>query len=1060
MVNTLVDALREAYGKHRFANKKLIVDNLQGGHQLLEAAARSGEAWLNVTPVTPLQLAMELAEPELADKGIKLLSEGQMLNLLDEELAVMAEQGRLKYFAGLEGDEGLAGILMPAIIELRAAGLKAQELNSAYFVDPQKGLEIKDLLGAYEKRLQLEHLVDTADLYRNATDLLAKKPEVAGDILYLIPEQLEFSALEYDFIEACTKTSRIILPEEPLFEGDADRDGQVKPDLLKGLHFKAEIRSESEAEPYATGLAYLEDPKEAPDDTGIKIELSRAYGPANEVNDLLQKLLRDNVRLDQVRVCYSDASIYVPLFYTLAAQYGVPVTFGDGYTTAFTRPGKLLEGLLNWLADNFLVDHLSKLFYSDLIETNSPVYLVRALRKAKIGWGYERYLTCLAAAVQQVEADIEKQQGQLLQNPPPGGVSAASPATVPDVPDYLQLRLENAREALKLIEAIFAYLPQPGPAPENRVDFSGLCHGLARLIKDYTKVVSPDDAAAKESIIDALTDAALSYNDSLDLKAAVKRIRSRLSGLRINVSGSKPGHLHLSAISKGEWCPRPYTFIVGLQSGSFPGSGLQDPILLDQERQKISPHLSLKAPQPARNRMRLNRLLASCRGFLSLSYSSFSPVEARPTMPAASMLQVYRLVYKDPAADYTKLEEALVNQAIYYPAEPTAALFINQWWLYLALLDHKLALEPAAVGDCFPGLKAGFMAADQRRSSEFTSYDGQVAVDPLVVDPTQNHNLTLSASKLEKLGNCPFAYFVQNMLGVELPDEHEFSPGSWLDAPTRGHLFHQIYAEFMNKVKAKRLDSAKEIDLIKKIGCELIKERKAEVPPPSEVVYKYEKEGLLSELETFLKVESRLRQQDGYSPLYFEAPFGINNPDLIKKAGAGLIDPVEIMVSQGSTFRLRGVIDRIDQVPGDPPRFGVWDYKTGSTYGYDENQYLNKGRQLQHALYAIAAEKILEDAGRKSPEVSEGGYIFPTQKGEGRAYRRDQAKRPRLLSALGQIVELIKSGTFCVTEEDRCTFCDYQDLCRVKTAQHQIKTKLENPANSMLDPWKELQAYE
>jgi hypothetical protein len=111
-------------------------------------------------------------------------------------------------------------------------------------------------------------------------------------------------------------------------------------------------------------------------------------------------------------VCYTDASIYVPLFYSLAAQYGVPVTFGDGYSTVFTRPGKLLEGLLCWLADNFLVNHLSRLFYSGLIETENPAYLVRTLRQAKIGWGYERYKVCLEEAVKKAEERLEKEQAQ------------------------------------------------------------------------------------------------------------------------------------------------------------------------------------------------------------------------------------------------------------------------------------------------------------------------------------------------------------------------------------------------------------------------------------------------------------------------------------------------------------------------------------------------------------------------------------------------------------------------------------------------------------------------
>lgn len=1057
-MNTLVDALRGACEKYKFTDKKLIVNNLQGGHQLLEGLAQLGKAWLNVTPVTPLQLAMDLAVPEIEEKGFSILSEGQILNLLDQELSKMVEDGRLNYFADLESDEGVAGIMMPTILELRAAGVKAQSIDSAAFVDLQKGKEIKDLLQAYEKRLQLDLLLDTAGIYMIAIDILFNNPKMVKDTLYLIPEQLDFNAQEFDFIEAYTDNSRLVLPEEPLYEGDPEKQGVVDSDLLKGLHFKAELSICSEADNYSTGLAYLEHPEEAPSDLGIIIELSRAYGPANEVNGLLQKLLRDNVKLDQVCVCYSDASVYVPLFYALAAQYELPVTFGEGYSTTFTRPGKMLEVLLNWLADNFLVNHLSQLFYSGLIDTDNPNYKVRALREAKIGWGYERYKVCLDEAVKKAEEKLEKQQAHEITDRE--GLSLATPEESAELEHYLQSRLENTQNTLKLIEEIFVTLPKPGPTPENMVDFPELCRGLASLIKDYSKVNGPDDAAAAESIIEALNDAALSYSDSLDLKMAVKRIRSRLSGLRVNASGSKPGYMHITSFNKGEWCQRFHTFIVGLQSGSFPGSGLQDPILLDQERQIINPKLPLKAMQPARNRMRLNRLLASRSGHLSLSYSSFSPVEARPTMPAASLLQVYRLTHKDPLADYTNLEKAMMaEQAVYYPSESTEALFINQWWLNIALLDRKLVIEPVAVRDCYPGLQEGFTATEKRSSNQFTIYDGQVIINPAEVDPTQNHNLTFSASRLEKLGNCPFAYFVQNILGVELPDDHEFRPGSWLDAPTRGHLLHQIYAEFLNNTKNVCLDPVKERALIRKIGCELIEACKALVPPPSEVVYEYEMKGLLKELETFWKVESKLRG-DGYDPLYLEVPFGINRKDAIKKAGAGLINPVEIEVEQGFTFKLRGFIDRIDQVPGNPPSFGVWDYKTGSSYGYEESQYLNKGRHLQHALYAIAAEKILEETGLSNPVVSKGGYIFPTLRGEGRIYSRDQTKRPQLQSVLNKLFELLKSGTFCVTAEDRCAFCNYKDLCRVTSARQQIKKKLENQSNIMLNPWRELQLYE
>ncbi len=1033
-MNNLQKALAETCRTKQLEQKYLLCRNLRSGHQLLESLSREGIPWANITPVTPLELALGLVEPGLNQAGCSVLSEGEIQHIIDDILVGLEKKGHIKYFADLEGDEGLAGILLPTILEIRAAGISAADLEPDVFVDLKKGKEIKALLDVFEQRLKQDRKVDSAAVFQAASDLLDKKAVKKDNTYYLVPEQLEFSAVEYAFIERCTAGQRIILSEERLIGTEPSSVN------LKGFHFQGEILTGSAAEEFDTSLAFLDCPERASAVPGIEVEIGRAYGPVNEITSLMEKLYRENIALDSVRICYTDAAVYSSIIYSLAGQYRFPVTFEEGFSASFTRPGKLLGGLLDWLADNYMDRHLYRLLYSGLLNVDDPLVYARLLRQAGIGWSLERYRPCLQMAVEEAEARLKRNIGRA------GGGGKRT--------EFLEAELNKLKRLNNTIEDILDKLPVC--SSQGEVDFAHLCRGLAEVIADYSRTTCEEDAAAKEAIDEMLAEAVLSYSGNLEIKAALKRIRRRLGGLKIGASGSKPGHLHVSGFSRAEWSFRPHTFVVGLNSGSFPGSGLQDPVLLDRERKAISSRLSLKRPEPSRNRYRLARFLASCRGSLFLSYSCFDPVESRAALPASVLLQVYRLMSGDPASGYSEMEKTLDSPAAYYPPDRSAALFIDRWWLALALRPDSPGVDLSGVQQCYPRLAAGIEARNKRAGSDFTIYDGLVSADAGLLDPTKNPNLVVSASRLEALGRCPFAYLYKYVLGVEPPDDLEYEPGTWLDAGVRGHLLHEIYAEFMREMTAAGFDPLTQDSRLKELGKELIEERRKQLPPPNEVIYEYERDELLRELDIFLEVEGSL-QQENLTPRYFEVPFGIG-PDAVKKAKAGLEEPVTITVPDGQEFKLRGVIDRIDQIAGDD-RYRVSDYKTGGTYGFEETQYLNKGLQLQHALYAIAAEKILKNI-TASAEVSEAGYVFPTAKGEGRRFTRDQERRGELFEALRCMFTLLSSGTFCVTAEDRCTFCDYKAVCRDSTAREQLKEKLKNEDNRMLEPWKELQSYE
>ena len=142
--------------------------------------------------------------------------------------------------------------------------------------------------------------------------------------------------------------------------------------------------------------------------------------------------------------------------------------------------------------------------------------------------------------------------------------------------------------------------------------------------------------------------------------------------------------------------------------------------------------------------------------------------------------------------------------------------------------------------------------------------------------------------------------------------------------------------------------------------------------------------------------------------------------------------------------------------------YQIWDYKTGSTWGYNDRDFCKAGQQIQHLLYSIAAESILGSLpGQGSVKIDLAGYLFPTDKGEGRIIGRRQNRRNVGLQAVEKILELMAEGVFCSSSADTyCKYCDYITVCGGSHAVERQNAKLENDANDCLNGWKELQNYE
>ena len=136
---------------------------------------------------------------------------------------------------------------------------------------------------------------------------------------------------------------------------------------------------------------------------------------------------------------------------------------------------------------------------------------------------------------------------------------------------------------------------------------------MIKKIKELERVLLPADAGS-----------------SLDIRAWLDELPEETW---VGGEGPRDGRLHVADVLAGGHSGRPHTFIIGLDDGRFPGSGVQDPILLDDERRRLSPELPTAGHQLAKRLDRFARLLARLRGTVTLSYSCYNLADDREMFP-------------------------------------------------------------------------------------------------------------------------------------------------------------------------------------------------------------------------------------------------------------------------------------------------------------------------------------------------------------------------------------------------------------------------------------------
>ena len=186
--------------------------------------------------------------------------------------------------------------------------------------------------------------------------------------------------------------------------------------------------------------------------------------------------------------------------------------------------------------------------------------------------------------------------------------------------------------------------PTADSAPEQ------LLAAAKKFLEELARSDTELDNYALKALLDDINDMAFwTDQDAEPMSLDLWEWLSSLPGtVRVGGSGPRPGRLHVAHALSGGHSGRNYTFVIGLDDSRFPGAGLNDPLLLDEERGKLSPKLRKASAELSLKMERFAKLQSRLRGTVTLGFSCLNLQEDREMFPSPVVLSAYRILVQQP----------------------------------------------------------------------------------------------------------------------------------------------------------------------------------------------------------------------------------------------------------------------------------------------------------------------------------------------------------------------------------------------------------------------------
>jgi ATP-dependent helicase/nuclease subunit B len=245
-------------------------------------------------------------------------------------------------------------------------------------------------------------------------------------------------------------------------------------------------------------------------------------------------------------------------------------------------------------------------------------------------------------------------------------------------------------------------------------------------------------------------------------------------------------------------------FVPGMVERRFPSIARPDPLLLDEERESLSPALRITVDEQEQERVEFVQACAAARERLVLSYPRVDSQSGRERVPSSFLLRAARAAVgaRVPAEALARLVSAgETSLGRPYPKNPDAAVDRLERDLALVASSEKGAARHLM--DDAPNVARALDAERASWTPELTIWDGLVNVAECgdAVAALRLNGREVSASEVEALGACPYRHFLR--VGLRLREWEEPERTYALDRRDVGSIMHAVLEQLFSELKAR-----------------------------------------------------------------------------------------------------------------------------------------------------------------------------------------------------------------------------------------------------------------
>lgn len=671
------------------------------------------------------------------------------------------------------------------------------------------------------------------------------------------------------------------------------------------------------------------------------VSYTKAFGQSNEIEDILSYIYKNNIHFDECIIASSSGANYSNILENYRDLIGFPLTIGLGRPITDTNPCKLFSSLVDYEDNYYHGDFLEEIIYSesfDLEAFKKDLEFPEDLSELNEGLRRREQISFdkFIEVVGDLKLSFDEEKNNLK------------------LANYESLVDKYTQSGYNQADTLFR--SKTLPFLRNFVEIFN--KGEINFLDKYSLIKDEKADSSALGKIDRLLSFEATFH--IDRKDIIKQVL----GQTVSREAPQPGSLYFTSISRASSCLRKHLFIVGLSSNNFPGKNVENPIMLDRD------YLMFGEKENSTREIRNNKddyfaLLEEAKKHdvnVYLSWACYNEETLKNQNSSSVVFETYQKEYgKDKTIDSFENEFKTHKEK----------------FRYVEYFENEL-LPIDEIGK----------AIKDNKEIAITPIEEKINDKDVPVNELTEEGHAFSASAVTSFANCPYMFYLQNVLGLQ--SEKEIDPAEIIPSNDFGTLAHELLEHLDKRIVSKE---------------EFLK--KAEICFEEYLIYHPTDNVSLANLakKEFLETMS-------------------NAYDMEKDFDVEIAEKDIYFTHKESGVRIHGLPDKV--IKAKENHYYVVDYKTGRKVKHDVDSAPD---MVQCTMYSYLFEHF-----KKGSTVDGFEYRYIRTGDVVDSHDNEHTMMDHyenLTEILKELKQAIKTGNF-EPNQKHCSGCYMKDYCRKK----------------------------